>query len=1437
MRKFPLNPFLDSLKNDDIHVCISDYERIILALQTGGTWTITRLRDVLLALLAKNADQQDIFLQRFDSFFPYDAEDTLEDTDIERVLKNLRKLVLKSNNISKPRYSEKTVTAPKTVKEPVSRLRLWIALTILIMFVGVGIWRFYPKPQTLHYPVITYEPAVLDFDIQKLEQGEVKPTRKFEQKRLYTDIPYVKDIQYLPLEKQKDWQKYAGIAVLLLIILIAYSLHLWHSRKIPKVKPAQWDKDGPRHFSMGSIGGKRSALLDDDILDQLADSMGYFQGEQASNVIDVTASVKATICEAGRIPVIKFNRRKQVRSLLVLEDNFAEASVWNTIAKELVTGMKQRGVPVLHGLFNGLPEEFKAEDGSTYRLEDLEDQRRGYLLLVFTDGKGIQGSEKTFALEALSRWPMAAWMELREKRFWDETSLLPATHCIPVYPASPDGIVKAVKRFLTEQGTGKDLSKKSFRVQHPVEMPARLDAYVEYLLGDALLWAQDCAMIQPVSQGMADALRRQFHDYLPAERVERLFALPGTFQTASGLRFSSEVFGVLRTGFQIRRNEHEQEAVLKFLLGKVLEAEPKTESDIKDSLQHLKWEAVKERICLELNPDYDGERLVELAQTPIGLSISEGFENFGFREEVDKIPLRIKPNAPKTLQRLAELDGNPLNIPKLKAFPIRFGQWFVVGMLIVSLLGFSGWSVKSFIGESKSASNFNIVGLNSPLARLEIKNGDEWVFERSWWENLSRETTLLENREYQITLYNNGYKTVKVFRTEKNKLTRIIINEHDIECPCIKEHSEMGLIVEYCADIAYAPLITKTWKEKLEEKTPKDIEMTIGLEFSDDIQDNNSQLRLLRNSLLQTASVDVLYRIQSINNSKHALDKMAADLAPWIPKSQLIWWKADNFSKPVSEDAFPEFESILNIDDEIALWISEMRIVKQPINNKKIDEIIANATEYIGTPYMWGGSSKAGIDSSALMQNSFRTAGFDIPRNSRDQATFWRGEDVTIENLQKGDLIFFKTPNWNIGHVGLVVSVKDNEVKFIHSSLTNNGVKENYLKGKWMESFVKGLRLFETINPSKPSVHTQKDYLGRYPQSSQRILTVNDLKGLNKRSLAVMLNEIFARNGYEFNDISMKEYFEKQDWYQQLPKITDDYQIIYDNYLSDIEKNNIELINRILSNIPQKSVDKIIKNRYEMKFIYIAPGEFIMGSSVTEQGRDDNEKKLHVTLTKGFYLQTTEVTVGQWRTFVSDTNYKSNAETESGAFVWTKSGWETKEGYYWGNPGFKQADTHPVTCISWNDALAFINWLNQKEGEFYRLPTEVEWEYACRAGTNTPFFFGQCLSTDQANYNGNYPLSNCKKGKYRNRTLPVASLKSNSWGLYDMHGNVWEWCDGWRNSDNVITEFEKNTSLMLRGGSWGSGATYCRSASRAYLLIPNYNSPFSGFRLVKTIEP
>ena len=235
-----------------------------------------------------------------------------------------------------------------------------------------------------------------------------------------------------------------------------------------------------------------------------------------------------------------------------------------------------------------------------------------------------------------------------------------------------------------------------------------------------------------------------------------------------------------------------------------------------------------------------------------------------------------------------------------------------------------------------------------------------------------------------------------------------------------------------------------------------------------------------------------------------------------------------------------------------------------------------------------------------------------------------------------------------------------------------------------------------------------------------------------------------------------------------------------------------------------------LKNSIGIEFASIPAGKFLMGSPATEKERSPNETQHEVTLTQGFWMGVYEVTQAQYEQVMGK------------------------------NPSEFKGATLPVETVSYKDALAFCKKLSdlpaeKAAGRKYRLPTEAEWEYCCRAGTSTPFHFGNELNGTQANCDGNNPYGTTKKGPYLEKTSPVGSYPANAWGLYDMHGNVWEWCQDWYDSSpkQSVTDPrgpEVGSICVSRGGSWYNEAAGCRSANR-YWYDPSIRNSGVGFRL------
>ncbi len=230
----------------------------------------------------------------------------------------------------------------------------------------------------------------------------------------------------------------------------------------------------------------------------------------------------------------------------------------------------------------------------------------------------------------------------------------------------------------------------------------------------------------------------------------------------------------------------------------------------------------------------------------------------------------------------------------------------------------------------------------------------------------------------------------------------------------------------------------------------------------------------------------------------------------------------------------------------------------------------------------------------------------------------------------------------------------------------------------------------------------------------------------------------------------------------------------------------------------------------------------------------DGKPRQRVRISKPFYMATREVTVGQFRCFVESTGHVTDAEKYGDARAGKDGKWQLVAGLSWRDPGYSQTDEHPVACVSWTDATAFCEWLARRAGRTMRLPTEAEWEYACRAGTETAYSFG-----DWAGGLGDHAWYWDNSGR---NTHAVGTKQPNGWGLYDMHGNVWEWCGDWHDWDYYANSLDtapagpgRGTSRVLRGGSWANYALYCSCAFRA-MAGPDIRSNYIGFRVVANVQ-
>jgi sulfatase modifying factor 1 len=280
---------------------------------------------------------------------------------------------------------------------------------------------------------------------------------------------------------------------------------------------------------------------------------------------------------------------------------------------------------------------------------------------------------------------------------------------------------------------------------------------------------------------------------------------------------------------------------------------------------------------------------------------------------------------------------------------------------------------------------------------------------------------------------------------------------------------------------------------------------------------------------------------------------------------------------------------------------------------------------------------------------------------------------------------------------------------------------------------------------------------------------------------------------------------------------------------------------------------KAIENTIGLKLVRIPAGEFTMGSPVNERGRRDDEPQRRVRLTREFFMGQCEVTRGQFRKFVESTKYLTDAERGVrggyGYDVVTQKLAGPDKKYTWRSTGFDQTDDHPVVNVSFRDAEAFCRWLSEREKQVYRLPTEAEWEYACRGGSTSAYANGD--DAEKLIAMGNI-MDAPTKLRFPDRiavsgsdgfvfTAPVGSFRGNAFGLHDMHGNVWEWTADWFAVPSTEPQIDPRgpdaaKDKVVRGGDWYHDWSFARGAQRSP-IHPGLCRRHAGFRVVREISP
>lgn len=796
---------------------------------------------------------------------------------------------------------------------------------------------------------------------------------------------------------------YTALFAFFFFLLISYFIFILVKHTYFFAGKSDFDRAGPRLFHLELIGGNVSSLLNKYDLDHLADSISYFTTDERSKKPDVPKSIEAT-CDKG-LPTITYQRKRRLRSLIILEDIYSETSEWNFAASELSVDLARRGISVIHGNFRGNLEEIYLTGGQYIALEDLEEYKNGSIIMIFSDTKRLYNYKDSFALDYLSTWKAVVWMEPREPKFWDHSTTYVTSKGIPLYPASKQGIEKAFSRFMSEEGGQRDYSDYDQTGRMSLRQTAD-PSYVINLLGDTLGWARDCSLIQPLPLGLADALRREYHSHLPVSRLERLFMLPGTTRSVEGLCFSFPVLSILKNGFCSIRTKEEQKKVITFILQKIDEAKPVVSKE-KITMQEISWRYVRARVKMEVDPDEALKELALLYRYPIKKTIGVQLKRFTFWEKEKKdytkksIPLCTKPKRKESVimkKRMEALKKNPF--PPLKkhhfAFFSLFGVLslvFCVMTLFTIFLPTKNNHVITFAGFNKPM-DYSLI-LETPQNKYEVaahthymsvKINDIASDVQIAKQDLSEITIAVKTQPgtHALSFLENGITTHYAIDLPENsnlQINNITGQIKNIEKEIYEEYPEIGLtIIRAPPDITNNKISLPSWQEqKLQfaSDLTTDNLMSVGLEFYSTQSTGDSSR--LQKVLLETGSVDMIFQVKvDINGmwqEEAVINKIKEILGPFNFKTQLIWWA--NLPDSISEDI-----TYISAVQPSTIPVEHVFLDTNPKIFDKGDQVCLGELSDLNrlTDYLYGDYIAEGDDESVIAYGLAREAGYSGPK-------------------------------------------------------------------------------------------------------------------------------------------------------------------------------------------------------------------------------------------------------------------------------------------------------------------------------------------------------------------------------------------------------------------------------------------------------------------------
>ncbi|MDJ0837580.1 MAG: formylglycine-generating enzyme family protein [Acidobacteriota bacterium] len=1263
----------------------------------------------------------------------------------------------------------------------------------------------------------------------------------------------------------KPWLGWLWAALIQLTAAGSFFTWLRLRNRAPRDAPAACDPQLPqRRFSFASIGGEAEAFLDEETLNAAADLAGHYAATESGTILDARRTVRATI-QNGGLPRMFYQKRVAGRTLLLLEDERVPTSCRTPLPRELAAGLTVRGVEAIHGIFEGSPATFATDNGTAYRLADLEHEKAALSVLLFTDGAASNRRRLTL-------WPRVAWLHP------PHSVLKPAESGsnFPTFPANRAGVLACLGYFSMLRGPGEGPLQKPENSPSPVLLAeTSLSLYLEHRLGDVLLWAADCALLQPCSAGLAGQLRQRFHAHLKPEDLHRFHLIPGTQRTPSGFRFSREGMTVLRPYWLTHRDETAQIEVLGFILDQVKAARPEGDETC---LAVLSWEAVVERLKLEHRPD-ELERFAQIAAGPSGSWLKAELEGFALQKTPsDVLPDEHLPLRSVKLGRRARYRLNRVN-RSLAARPVEQVRGWEHLVLAVLTTGFLITFAVAFylLWQKINTINWQLNGADAVQVRLErLEEGSPLPL--GTWGREWTSRTPVEKGSYRLVVSHSGLSLPRRFEIDRDHSKVDISINRQVMLPLVtipsgsffmgSPENEEGRFQD---EVLHQVHLTRGFYLGATEVTWAQYEAVMeGAERPDgvagnapvtDVTWNDAEefCRLLTERERDRLPTDWVYALPTEAQWEYAAragsrtrysfgdDDVRLAEYDWfdgrVDEAQPVaalkpnGWGLYDLHGNVLEwcrDRYGEYEQGTATDplgpstglDRVVRgggWVSSTRYcrVAYRLRSEPGDRdgdlgfrvaLVESEPEALeqetsegpgrmqvvwlepGRFMMGSPESEKGRDDNeklheVTISKRFAIGKFEVTQAQyeavmKENPSFYkdRTPDHPVENVPWEDaMAFCKALTLRDRELGRLPEGYEyslpTEAQWEYAARAGAttrfcfGDDEAELKNyAWYgQDLDKGPQPVGSLKPNAWGLYNMHgnvvewcwDWFDEYEQGPML-----DPKGPGQGLQRVV------RSGGWFNSARYCRSANRR-WYEpgKWPS--------YPGFRV-----------AVVESVPEAVDKETSEGQVRMQVVWLDPGRFMMGSPKSEKGRDDDENLHGVTISKRFAIGKYEVTQAQYGAVMKK------------------------------NPSFfkGRSSDHPVENVSWEDAMAFCRALTRldrdrgllPEGYEYNLPTEAQWEYAARAGSTTRFCFGD----DEADLN-DYAWHG---EKWEEGHRPIGGRKPNAWGLYDMHGNVWEWCRDWYSDEQrqLIDPLGPDRGLrrVVRGGSWSDPARICRSANR-----------------------